>query len=228
MATDNDKTSIMNMALSHIKQRQITSPSEASEQARKCNLFYDKARRATLRACDWNFTRVVQPLTLLGSQDAAQANPTNGALQDVIPQWNYLYVYPPKCIRARKIFNPRHPIIPSPWNDRTIQERWGKLGKFEVVRSPVSNQMAIATNLESASIEYTFDITDESQFDDMFVDGFSFALAQRIAFILTADKEIVQMMSVEFDKVIGEAKRKNGGEGTEESPRQSNYEQARE
>ena len=222
----NTKINIINRALSHLKQRTITSLTEQSEQARKAVMFYDNCRKTALRSCDWRFARVQATLNLLGDIDTAMNNPTDLSKQDVIDQFNYLYAYPADCVRLVKVYNSIFSIFPEPYLDTHI--RHGRLAKFEVMRSPITKVMAIACNLEAAKCHYTQNITDESQFDDMFQDAFAWALADDLCMPLTADKELQQMVHKGSDIYMEEAKRKNGGESTETQPRESPYEQARE
>lgn len=230
-STENTKTHIVNLALRHIKLAPITSPDEASEQARVGNLFYDGARRAALRTCDWNFATDNQALVLLGSVDDTTFDPTYVTPQDVVPGFLYCYAEP-KNLRVRKLYNPQTPdSLPLPYIDRTVHDRVQEIllniVDFRVMQSPKTKQAAIVTNLKSAWAELTVDVLDESRFDDMFVEGFSYELALKMCLALTADKELWQLIKAERDEFVGEAKRKNGGEGTEKLPRVSNYEGAR-
>ena len=224
---NNSKIIIANKALSHIKQRTITSLDENSEQARKVNLFYDCVRRAALRSCDWRFATQKPILALLGDIQTAADNPTDQSKQDIIPQWMYTYAYPSKCIRVRKVFNPQVFVDISPYNDRSIIDRSARIHLYEVCRSPITNQMAIGCNLPFASCEITADITDESQFDDLFQDSMAWLLAQELAVPLSCDQELKDSVDRDCKAVFDEAKRKNGGEGTEVAPRYSNFEMAR-
>lgn len=231
-ASDNTKTTIINMALAHCKVSPITSPDDASEPARKGNLFYDKARRSALRACDWNWAEQNVSLAVLGSVDNPNFDPTFAMPQDVVPGWLYCYGVPGQCLRVRKLYSPQTPdSLPLPYIDRTIHDRVQELllndVQFRVMRSPLTNQSCIVTNLKGAWASFTLDVKDESQFDDEFVDAFSYELALKLCLPLTADKELVQIIKSARDEFIGEAKRKNGGEGTERLPRASNYEAAR-
>lgn len=167
------KVSIINRALAHIKVGMITSVDEASEPARQANLFYDTVRESVLRACDWRFATVKKPLIKLGDIQTALDNPDDASKQDVVPQWNYLYAYPTKCQRVRKVFNTQEAAMVTPWNDRTVTDAAIKIPPYEVCRSPVTDVMAVACNLEGAWAEITSDITDESQFDTMFQDAMS-------------------------------------------------------
>ena len=136
MDSTNTQISIINKSLSRIKQRTITSLTEASEQARKANMFYDCARKSALRSCDWRFARVQASLTLLGDIDTAMNNPTDLSKQDIIDQFNFTYAYPPDCVRLIKVYNQNHSIFPEPYHDRHIEH--GAFTKFEVMRAPIN------------------------------------------------------------------------------------------
>lgn len=235
-SSDNSQVIIMNMALAAIKQRAITSPTEASEPARKCSLFYHRARRAALRACYWNFATVNQALALLGSTGDASFDPTWATVQDVIPGYSFLYAAPSKCLRVRTIFNPASPGAYGPTFDSAynptetvgiVQPNANTDIRWELLRASKSNVMGIATDLKDAWVRFTFDITDESQFDDMFVEAFALELAVRIATPLTADEGVLRSVLALRTAFIDEAKRINGGENTERLPRNSAYEDAR-
>ena len=226
MDATNTKLTICNKALAHLKARTVSSLAEQSQQAREANRFYDCERRTLLRACDWRFARVQGTLSLLGSIDVAQANPTDLSKQDIIDQFNFLYAYPPSCIRMVKVYNPYHSIFVEPYGDRHISH--GAMSKFEVMRSPITNVMAIACNLEQAKCHYTVDMHDASQFDDMFQDALGWALADVLCMPLTADKELQQVVHAGAEKTLEEAKRKSMGESPEQQPRESPYTEARE
>lgn len=230
MAASVVQTTIINLALSHIKKKNVTSISDPSEEARKAALFYDIDRREALRACDWNFTGFDQKLDLIASVDDAAFDPNFNTLQDQIPGWLYCYAAPPQCIRVRKVYSPARIEMASPYLDRTLLERFEN-GQNQIEwllqRCPKSNVMAIYTNVQFAWVKITKDITDESQFDDSFVKGFAWVLASSLCLPLTADKELQQIVDAGRKEFFDEAKRKNGGEGTERLVRVSNYEDAR-
>ena len=223
----NSKLVIINKALAHIKIASITSLTQQCDAARKANLFYDCARKSLLRAADWRFATTKKPLVLLGTVENALLHPTDLSYQDVLPQWAYTYAYPTDCVRFRKVFNTHTYDNITPWNDRTIGDHTGRVALFEVARSPQTNQLCVGTNYADAWAEFTFNITDETQFDDMFQDTLGWTLAAELAIPLSCDKELAQMVAAEALKQEGEAKRKNGGEGVEMLARQSNYESAR-
>lgn len=225
MDSTSTKISIINKSLSRLKARTITALTEQSEQARKALMFYDCARKSALRACDWRFARVQATLTLLGDIETAQNNPTDLSKQDVIDQFNYLYAYPADCVRLVKVYNNNYAIFPEPYCDRHIDN--GVFAKHEIMRSPISKIQAIACNLDLAKAHYTMNVTDESQFDDMFQDALSWALADDLCIPLTADKDLQVLIHRGAEICMEEAKRKSLGESPESQPRVSPYESAR-
>ena len=225
MDSTSTKISIINKSLSRLKARSITSLTEASEQARKANMFYDCARKSALRSCDWRFARVQASLTLLGDIDTAMNNPDDLSKQDVIDQFNYLYAYPADCVRLVKVYNNLYSIFPEPYGDRHVEQ--GDFTKYSIMRSPISKVQAVACNLELAKCHYTMDVKDESQFDDMFQDALSWALADDLCIPLTADKDLQQLIHRGAEICMAEAQRKSGGECPESQPRVSPYESAR-
>jgi hypothetical protein len=227
MDAGNTKITIINKALSHIKVANITSLDQVCEPARQANLFYDCVRKSTLRACDWRFATKKILLNLLGTVEQAQLYPADLSKQDYIPGWLYTYAYPAGCARLRKIFNAEMFYNITPFNDRSLADRSAKINLFEICRSPRTDVIAVGCNLPNVSAEITADITDESQFDDMFQDSISWGLAEELCIPLSCDMEMQQYVAAESKKCLEEAKRKNGGEGTEMAPRQSNYEAVR-
>ncbi len=157
--------------------------------------------------------------------------------ENVPPQWTYLYAYPSACVFVHKIFNPYQPIIPSPYQNAPAYEGYGastdestgltRGARYEVIRSMQSNELAIATNLGSAWAKYTRDITDSSQFDDLFVTALAYRLASELSLPLTGDKMLAQMVEQKLTNVMGEAKRQNLSEYPEQGPTSSNYERVR-
>jgi hypothetical protein len=227
MDASNTKITIINKALSHIKQRTITSLDEQSEQARKANLFYDCARRSALRGCDWRWATVKKPLTLLGTQEDGLAYPDDNSKQDYLQEWSYTHAYPQNCVRFRRIFNPSRRADESIYIEQHQGDHPTRRNNFEIARSPVTNVICIGSEIELAWAEYTYDITDESQFDDMFQDALAWELAAELAIPLCCDLQLQQSVKQDAKEAMDEARRKNGGEGTEMQPRQSNYDAAR-
>lgn len=83
--------SICNQALFHLGiNRSITEFTDASDEARACNLFYDPDRKHVLAEFPWNFAKKYETLSLVSGGD---------------PQgFSYAYQLPADLITARKIF----------------------------------------------------------------------------------------------------------------------------
>ena len=84
------KVDICNQALANIGKAPITSLENASESARQCERFYDRALRSVLRDYPWQFARKQEEL-------AAKVERVDG--------WLYLYSYPSNCANIRKIYS---------------------------------------------------------------------------------------------------------------------------
>lgn len=188
---------IANMALSNIGARStIESLDEPSAEAKQCKLWYDFARVSTLEAYNWNFARKRQALA-----EHSEAAPT-----DV---WTYRYIYPSDCIVARELENPlgyAADAVP-----------------FTVETDSTGVNKSILTNLEDARLIYTFDVELVSLFPALFVDAFSYALAARIAFSLTAKTSIKKDMMEAFREMVISAAASSGNEQIEQGPREAEW-----
>jgi hypothetical protein len=191
---------ICNLALSHLGQRAISSLTEPNEQARKCNLIYATTRDAVLRAASWNFATKIEPLAAISDEE--------------ILGWDYLYMCPVKCLYIRKIYNEDTIDLAEP------QE-------FRQLLSPTSNQKAIATDVEEAYIEYTYQIVDPNLFDSLFVDAFSTLMASKLAQPLTGDSAMGSKLFNLYASTIDQAKVANANEGKQTRVESSGYLEAR-
>lgn len=162
-----NKTDICNMALGHIGEQSITDISEASENARRCALYYEPVREELLRSHAWNFAGRVGPLALT---------------KEKIPGWRFAYAYPASCVYLRRVFDPEHP-------------REGRPAQFCEINSADTNAKVILCNVAHAWAEYTFNVREESLFDPAFASAFSYALAARLALPLTGDQNILSAVA---------------------------------
>lgn len=86
---------------------------------------------------------------------------------------------------------------------------WLFEGPWIVSRFPVPPQ----------AFRFVADLTDTSQFDPMFVEGFAARIAEEICEPITQSTEKMAMIQKVYDKVMGEARNVNGIEiGSEEPP----------
>jgi hypothetical protein len=195
------KTDIVNMALSHIGQKIITSvESGTEEQAKKARLLYDNARDAVLRTRSWNFATKIEPLATISGES--------------IPGWNYLYQRPSKCLLVRKIF------AAGGGSNPTAEEH-------KELLSPTTNVNAIAAQISGAYIEYTMQVVDVSLYDTGFIEALSYKLASMLAQPLTGNKDLGVTMLGIFKQVIDDAGRTNASEGNVKPVSTSSYIDAR-
>ena len=81
---------ICNLALSRLGEKRIASLDEKTKEANECSLFYERDRRAALRAHPWSFATVVETLAPLATAEA---------------DYDYAYQKPAGCLRVVKIPN---------------------------------------------------------------------------------------------------------------------------
>lgn len=250
MPTQKTEVDICNLALSVINQSLIVSMGEQSQNARLANLWYDQMRQEVLRACDWTFARTTQLLALIGqltatanfpdwaNPNANPTNPTGGSDADLtslnaLQPYAFLYRYPSHCLYVKKVYNPHFPAFPGAIFDPFYKsDERGIMGDrswdYKIVRSPVTNELALASNLDDARVDFVQDMTDVSQFDPLFVRALAYAIAKEIVMPLTGDKELAAQIEIKHKDAISNAQRINHAESPEYAPKSSSYERARE
>lgn len=148
-------TQVANLTLGHLGQgKQIGElDTEQSAEARAIRRVWTPALRTVLRDFDWPFAESLEELTLVE--------------EDPNDEWAYAYVYPPDCLKFRR--------IPSGVRNEARAERikW-KRGRHE-------GSQVIFTDLEDASGEFTVLIEDVTQWPEDFVLAFSYLLASMVA-----------------------------------------------
>lgn len=162
---------ICNMAIAHLGVgRQIVNISDNSDEAKTCNLYYDQARDQVLRDFNWPFARKWATLTLVGGTNT----------QRVTADWQYSYRVPTDSLRVRRIANDLR------YDDNRTRVPF-VLGQDATGRLIYTDLQVMTVNgFQTPQLEYTAEITDETQFDTDFVDAFSYYLAWKIAPRLTS------------------------------------------
>lgn len=169
------KTSICNMALSHVGSKvNIESIDENIPPAKLCKMWYDAARIQTLEGFDWSFARKT---ALLATH--AEAAPTH--------RYSHRYILPSDYVAARLMENPAGPAADA------VAYR---------VENAGDGTLSLLTNLESASLVYTFDSTEVHHFTMQFTETFAIALAGRIAYKLTGKVTLVRDLRQMFAEAI--------------------------
>jgi hypothetical protein len=176
---------VVNKALTHLAVPTIASIDENSEAAVKAKQVLATVRDDTLREAAWKFATYIGTLATLSGE--------------TVPGWAYLFVYPPKAMMVRKVFEDTTTVDPDPVD-------------WKEVISPSSNVRAIAANISPAYVEYTYQVTDPNAWDQAFIEAFAFKLAAILAHVLTGSTDIGTKMQGLYGVKISEAKRLNAQE----------------
>ena len=192
---------VCNLALSRLGQGEIASLDEQSTEAQACRRFWDADRRATLRDYPWNFAASSPtPMVLLWDRQCPMFTPA--------PAWvpvdfRFVYQLPPDSLRALELYDgntglsynedgtigvgyPATDISLQATEEQTITE----LMFFQVRRG-----RRLVTNLPCALLKYTTDIINAGEFDDQFVEMFSYRLAIDLALPVTANPAYANTMT---------------------------------
>lgn len=179
---------ICNLALSHLGSYTINALTEASQEARKCKLYYPIARDFVLRDFPWNFAEHRAYLALLS---------------DVTPVgYDYAYQYPTNCLKAREVYN---------------EVTGGEPIDFVVNATSDGTSKMILTNEADAILIYTMRITDPNVFDIAFINALSFKLASDLAQPITKKITLQQAMVRAYAVYMGMAHRANASESKDTS-----------
>ena len=174
---------ICNLALSHLGSYTINSLLDASQEARKCKLYYPYARDFVLRNFPWNF---------------AEKRINLAEVSGVTPiGYDYAYQYPSDCLKARKIYNEVSGGNPIDFIINATDDLIDKL---------------IYTNEQAAILIYTAKITDPNLFDSVFINALSYRLASDIAIALTKKANLQQMMLQLYTQYMSMAQTANASE----------------
>lgn len=156
---------ICNMALSHAGARStIDNLNEGSTEARQCKLWYNYSLDQALESFDWNFARK-RAVASLHSED-----PPAGL-------WAFRYSYPADCVAMREIENKLGPDADA--------------HPFEV-EAAADGYKSILTNVEDATLIYTFRNTNPNTYTPFFVNYLSWIVASNITYSLTGKQSNVQ------------------------------------
>jgi hypothetical protein len=192
---------VVNKALSHLAVDTIASLDESSEAAVQAKRVLATVRDDTLREAAWKFATFITTLATISGE--------------TIPGWTYLFVYPPKAMMVRKVFEDTSVVDPDPVD-------------WKEVISPSTNVRAIAANISPAYVEYTYQVTDPNAWDQAFVESFALKLAAVLAHPLTGSTDLATKMQQLYSLKISEAKRLNQQEGRiDKSKEKPSYVKAR-
>ena len=170
------RTSIGNLALSHIREKSVLENIETDKgaSAQAVNLWYDPARRQALADYDFGFARKRLALAVHGDDPPAE--------------WSKRYQWPSDCIQVRRIENPLGRQKPPVLLD---------------IEQANDGTMSILTNQDEAVLIYTRDATTPAFFTPHFVLALSYLIAHFIAGPLTGKKSIQDQMIVSYNLAAG-------------------------
>jgi hypothetical protein len=176
---------ICNLALSHIRAKnRIMAFDERSPEASACRAMWTACLNTALAGFDWNFARSFS--TLPPAPDGM-----------VTPLYAYAYLYPPDCLRLRRVI---------PVEGDTFKVKW------TIYKRPDSAGKIIGCNYDTPTAIYTQRTTDISGCDDEFTMAMSAYLAYLISAPLTGDIKIGQRALDMFRDSIDTAGVNNGNE----------------
>lgn len=191
-----DEVAIANQAFGHLGSKStIESFDELSEEADQAKLWYAQARDQVLEAYDWTFARKETVLSLHG--DA----PTS--------RWGFRYSLPSDCLRPRYIPNPlgrKAPVIP-----------------YELAMSLDGSTKTLMTDLEEASLVYTFPQTNAALYSVSFVSALSRLLASLCAFSLTGKLDVERTQLQLYNSIILAAGAANANSEGQDQPREAEW-----
>jgi hypothetical protein len=184
-----ERVDICNMALTWIGQETITSVDDDSQRAILCKLNYAPARDATLEAHDWTFAvQRFQPAKNI-------VPPVYGAGQ--------AFDIPPQILRV--IACDQDETVLDPYSTVSINSReqidWQMEGR------------QIICNLDVIYCRGIRRIEDEGSFSPLFVLALSAKLAVLLALALSSSTDVRQLVQMQYDEAISEAKSRDGLQG---------------
>lgn len=164
------EVSICNIALDHVGKAQISALDEDSSEAQTCSRHYALARDSVLTKYNYRFLRGLQALAQLSVNDRSNA-------------WGYAYAVPTNLLRVRRVM----PEI----EGSALLTSYGSTG--ETVDVEVLYELEggnLYCDLTSVTLEYTRSDIAATAYAQPVSDAISAALAARIAYPLTRDRQL--------------------------------------
>lgn len=182
-----ERVDIANLALSWLGEKDITSLEDDSESARQMRINYIAARDATLEAHDWSFA--IKRFIPGENETPPEYGPANA------------FEIPADCLRVISVdrFNADVGLYSDILGNEQVE--W------------VLENDQILTNEAAIYCRGVFRITQEGKFSPLFVHAFAAKLAMLCSLSLTASSDIHQKMVDLFDRLMKEAKTRDGLQG---------------
>lgn len=175
---------ICNLALGRLGiDQNLNSLDQNTRNARMCRKFYDPLRKSVLREHDWIFAEAIVSLALASDEEH--------------PDYEFAYGYPSNCLKAKRIINV---------NGKAVLD-------YEVSLSASGTKKILYTNVESAQLAYTVDITDANVFDDNFIDALAWRITAELAVPIKGSPSTGQYSQEQYTKILSKAKVVDRSEG---------------
>lgn len=160
------RVEIFNLALSRVGvTKEVMDPSELSQEAKKCRLFYERKFKLSLCQYPWPFATRRRELALLETF-------TSGP-------WFYRYAMPADCEKPQSI----QPPTPNPTDDELVP--------WEIEAHPETGERTLLTNEVNAILVYTSNEIPEAFFPEHFVEVLAWNLAVELAMPLTKKADVL-------------------------------------
>lgn len=204
MTSAQQKLAIINMALGHFGQAQITQTqldNSSKPGAVQANLFWDQCVDEILGEFNWPFATVTETLSAID---------TDGG------EWDYVYTYPTAAVSS--LFA----VYDLGTDDDKKYEQ-----EFQVRYIPSLSNRFVHSDLQNAIAEFTYQVTDPLLWSPKFKTAMSYLLAARMVVGVNGDIKKAEELAHIYNGLIGEAKRLGSSENKNKPKVTSKYENAR-
>lgn len=228
--------SICNRALLALgSQSQISSFNEGSAQASACATLYQPCFEQLARSAAWNCLRQEATLTLLAAASGTPENPDGTTLPLPPVPWLYSYQYPSTMLQMRWLV----PALPAStsgvplFSVNTGAPTWLPNGgqiPYAVALSTDSNGNTInviLTNQSQAIAVYTTNEPNPQFWDSLFQGAMVASLAAMLVPALSLHMPLMKMQIEMAERMIQEARTRDGNEGVTSMDHVPDFIQAR-
>lgn len=179
-----NKVEVFNLALSAMGTRnRVSSPTEASTEARECALWYDVVRKQVLCAAPFQEATANARLAVQAERVGA-----DWVSSDPDPGWRFSYSTPDDMLR------PRH------------------LATFDtfIMSASATNEKRITTNAESAILIYTRDQENIDMWSPALITAIAYGLASAVCMKLGGKMDRVQLVAQQANNLLLQARTYSG------------------
>lgn len=217
--------SICNRSLLQMGSRvQVSSvnPSDGTPAGDACSTLFQPTYETLARAAYWNCFRKQATLTLLKAAPGTPENVSGTTYPYPPAPWLYSYQYPPDCLMERFLLPP--PCYASQGSPEPIftNNGWANPSypsvaiQFAVAYDTDATgnpNRVILTNLSKAIAVYTVNQPNPSAWDPQFQEAMVASLAVWLCPALSGNAQMMQMSIGIADRIVAEARRRDGDEG---------------